>query len=599
MALSVQPLQNIGQISGVTTANSTPASTLKVAPLQNQGKITQVGQLSQMQEIKPKKSVQEFSAAIKQKYPAYANADDTQLAMAMVQKYPQYADQVDMPKPPTDVAQPQGKQGFFSRLGTDFKERYNKLVERNAATDRGEQSGLEFGLQFAGQVAGGVGDVIGEGLRSAYRTVTPQSVEDKVAAAGNKVGQVLASPNNPAGKAYQAASGFMQEHPRLSANLGAIGNIASLLPVGRSAKVAGEAAEQGVLRTVESQVPKLAGKVALGLEEKSATKALNATLDTISPVLTKGEKEAAIAAGRGEAGGLFKAGKILPSPQDIEIAKTVQDIVKPGASNIKNVNAVKSAIANVGSQLQQGLKEFKGIVSPSQFKSAIEAVERPLLIASDTTLNTAYDRVIAKATQLAGKQAGTLEGLWKARVAFDDFIEKQFPRLYDDARLTPMKTAITDIRQAWNDYIAGRLPDGNPYKEQLKTMSNMYRAIDQMSTKAIGELGQNAFSKYTNVIAKHPVMAFGAATGVGVGGYLIAPILTNPITLAALAAGGTVYYGGKAITSQTVRDILTHSLKTIADPAYREAVHGILRTMEQQGVKFGATELLPKDEPNY
>lgn len=63
---------------------------------------------------------QEFSAAIKKKYPAYANVDDNELVSAMVQKYPVYKSQIqgfesqDISAP---TAEPQGKTGLAG-IGT-------------------------------------------------------------------------------------------------------------------------------------------------------------------------------------------------------------------------------------------------------------------------------------------------------------------------------------------------------------------------------------------------------------------------------------------------------------------------------------------------
>lgn len=52
-----------------------------------------------------KQSVQEFSAAIKEKYPAYKEWDDTELANAIIEKYPVYKDQVSF-DPPKKKDQP-------------------------------------------------------------------------------------------------------------------------------------------------------------------------------------------------------------------------------------------------------------------------------------------------------------------------------------------------------------------------------------------------------------------------------------------------------------------------------------------------------------
>ena len=47
---------------------------------------------------KEKKSIQEFSASIKSKYPQYKDMEDGELVSKMIEKYPQYKDKVDLKK---------------------------------------------------------------------------------------------------------------------------------------------------------------------------------------------------------------------------------------------------------------------------------------------------------------------------------------------------------------------------------------------------------------------------------------------------------------------------------------------------------------------
>jgi len=101
-----------------------------------------------------------------------------------------------------------------------------------------------------------------------------------------------------------------------------------------------------------------------------------------------------------------------------------------------------------------------------------------------------------------------------ARSEFDAFIAKQFPNLYSSETLTPMRQAIRDVREAINDVVdsrlpEGKLPDGTSFRDSLKRQTLLYDAIENAAPKT-PKVGSNSITRFEQAIKKHPI-----ATGVG------------------------------------------------------------------------------------
>lgn len=133
--LSVQPLQNQGTISGVSTlpkpppisvAKPTAQPILKVAPpvqqkslsvqpLENKGQITSIGTATEQTPFTPKMTLDDFANSIKKKYPQYAGKDNISLAKAIIEKYPKYESNVYLPTKETEE-----KPGFLKTIGQEI-----------------------------------------------------------------------------------------------------------------------------------------------------------------------------------------------------------------------------------------------------------------------------------------------------------------------------------------------------------------------------------------------------------------------------------------------------------------------------------------------
>lgn len=162
------------------------------------------------------------------------------------------------------------------RVGSDFSSRVNDAADAQVSAEQGKQSPISAGLQTLGQGAGFVGDIGLEGLKSADNAVTGGKVGDVLAAALSKVGHTEAAQ-------YLLAKykEFSDQHPEASANLGALVNIASIVPEGEAADAAAQAAGD-VAKKAASKGAEIAGTV--GDTAKAAASGVGVTADALKDV---------------------------------------------------------------------------------------------------------------------------------------------------------------------------------------------------------------------------------------------------------------------------------------------------------------------------
>jgi hypothetical protein len=76
------------------------------------------------------------------------------------------------------------------------------------------------------------------------------------------------------------------------------------------------------------------------------------------------------------------------------------------------------------------------------------------MVKSETSLNNAYDLVKNKVKDLITKSKKKYSSLLEVRKEFDNYISKEFPDLYTNEKLTPIKSAIMTYRRTLNDFIS-------------------------------------------------------------------------------------------------------------------------------------------------
>lgn len=391
------------------------------------------------------------------------------------------------------VEDPTAHKGFLETVGSDLSKRAGQA---NDAINNGvahKINPLSSGLQTLGAGAGAIGDVVGDALGA----ITPDAIKKPLEAGVQKIAGAAA--NTGVGRAaIQGGSAFASQHPELSADLGALGNLATLIPGGKAVGLAKDAIGAGVGKAL--------GKTAL-----------DATIDSVSPILTAGKLDKSIAKKGLVTSGI--RGTITPEIDEgvKKVAKAVSESV-PDFDKLPTfadkLNATREAAYQMADDLKAKVEQSgKDIIFPQKELAAqLKAVEVPWAIKSDTTLMNQLNMARSAAMKISQENGGTVSSLFQTAKDFDRLVEKQFPNLYDRAN-APMRDAIRSTRDAINEFIEQKLPPGNKFREERFKQSLLWRAVDNMAPKARKEVGTTKLGRFTK---KHPLLTKGvthAASG--------------------------------------------------------------------------------------
>ena len=159
--------------------------------------------------------------------------------------------------PVSSVPEKPKEEGFFSRVGSDIKKRFDTMT----APENYGRTFEERALRTGGQIAGMANDVIGQGLKSAYNTLVPKATQNMFSEGAKNVADYYAKPIQSVTEGYGA---FKELMPEVAKNVEAIANIAGFLPMGKGAyeagKVATNVAKEGM--NIASDVALATGKSA-------------------------------------------------------------------------------------------------------------------------------------------------------------------------------------------------------------------------------------------------------------------------------------------------------------------------------------------------
>lgn len=401
------------------------------------------------------------------------------------------------------------QQTFVQDVGDSLGEAGMGVASAVGRAASGEINPLSGIWQGIGAVAGGVADVTSDALHHI------PLVGDVVKGAEDLIGRgATALAETDLGQStIQGYQKWAAAHPEAAGNVGAAFNIATAVPILKGVGAAKNSVKGAVSNVLHGKTDSLVDMVSKPLTPKKMAEA----------VTTRGTVKA----------GLLRETKLAPDPQGVRIAGVIRKEKIDVSTNkplLDNIVVLDKKVKEMADELKKKVDvEASGrIYSYKELESALKNIEKPLLIASDTTLNRAYARVLAKAMEIAKKKGGNVGNLLDVRRELDAFIKKQFPNLYRSEQLTPMRVAVRDIRETLNDFTAKNLPDGAGFRESLMGQHLLLKAIENMAEQAskgaTKEVGTNVLSRYGR---KHPVQkglikAGGQAAlqGAGIGGVM-------------------------------------------------------------------------------
>lgn len=212
--------------------------------------------------------------------------------------------------------------------------------------------------------------------------------------------------------------------------------------------------------------------------------------DNISPKYTTKEIQQKSAQGLEKQAGLLKETTYLPDKQEVELINTAKDIGL-WKNRVKNISIVRNEIENEAKILEKAVKEKPFVMPWQEVAKRIDQIEKPELVVWD--LEKPYENIKKKMLEFIRKRWFKWEWFLQWRKDFDLWVQKQFPDLYSNDKLTPLKSAIIDVRKTVNDILNEKMWS-DIVKKSLNKQHNLMIIRDNMASRAWRE-GENVLKK--------------------------------------------------------------------------------------------------------
>lgn len=412
------------------------------------------------------------------------------------------------PAPAQPYTAPQGSssqtQDSSPTLGDQINNRLSQAGTALGDAATGKINPISGILQTAGAAGGFVGDVTNDALE-----LIP-GVKQAEGLLGKGVGALA---NTGVGKSVVGAGeNFAQAHPELAGDIGAVGNIAGAV---------GSFEGVGALKdVVGGAIGKAVGK-----------DALSSTIADISPEIKAGTVKGAANVSKN---GAVKSG-ILGNISRAEdpVMREAAPVVVQNVPNFNKLptftdklNAIQDvAIPQEAQKLRTALSapDVQTIVNPDNYQEFLDKInteikDNPSLVGNNGETAARFLRIFQK--NLPQGQDATALDVLNARQALDKEALKFKPKVFDSAASNAYSEGLGTVRNAANELIGKMAPDAD-VQASLRRQSLLYKAADNLSTKADKEVGTSGLLRFAK---RHPHVAGvlkyaggSAAAGLGLG----------------------------------------------------------------------------------
>lgn len=425
--------------------------------------------------------------------------------------------------------------GIVSRIagdvGQSFNQRSQNVAQSKADVNSGKQSLFNGLLQSVGQVGGLINDTLFSVGKEALRSVAPGVIP----AAKGALASIASS--KPIQDIAKTGSDFAAKHPVIAKDAAAIGNIVSLLPIGKAGQVAAKGAEIGLKAagTVAAKTGEKVASVAARQTAKTASRtaetAFRDALDISRPKMTPKLEQAAFNEGRVGTQGILKPAPVAPSAQETRVAEALQPLVEEGRVSpkfapAKNRQEINIEVSRINHEVEQHVHDprFNQPFNEAQLRTRLKAAKDDLSIvfASDPTIERTYDAVADAMVKSVGKK--NVAGLFAARKSFDNIpaVKKLLDGLKGADGENLRREVVLTVRGAANDLIGEYLP---VYKDAMKRETNLLRASENIGTKIRGITQEGRVSSFLKTpkgkLLKQAAIGAGVAGGAISGGEAI------------------------------------------------------------------------------
>jgi len=214
---------------------------------------------------------------------------------------------------------------------------------------------------------------------------------------------------------------------------------------------------------------------------------------------------------------------IEPSKEDLEVAKSVQDVISPRQNIVKNLERVNNKIARVSeNEVLPFLKKNRTDIPEKEIAKALDKIEPSPLVKTDRTLENTFSLVKKRMLEvIREKKAYDNVKLWRRRIDMDEMMKNEFgDRMFNPEKNFAVKDAYLKGRDAINDLITTKTPGGKAgFGDQMKLLSKMFRARYNMAEGSYKMVGTTAIKR---MLQKYPwlkrIVAYGLLGG---GGYRV------------------------------------------------------------------------------
>jgi len=396
------------------------------------------------------------------------------------------------------------------------KEDLSKNAEVQAGGGSGVQklaSEVKTGLHVGGDIARGAFAPLTGAIGQIVEAQSDDPGTQK--AAKNPLISAILDKNNAI---HSKMDEWAKAHPEASRSLGDVFDIAGL---------AGgiEGAEGAITKTART-AEGMGANVEKVLSDRAATARKAKIQADVMPRMNTKVAEEAHSSGRvSDPQGIIR-GKINVEPDNFSKKATEAvaslDKYDPGATYTQKVNTVKEGISETADKLVKDIGDNNHPYTFKELQSKLKGVEIPETIKTGTPeLQKKGRRIVSKFMEIAQKNGGDISVLLKSRKEFDAYVEKEYPKVFDDPDSIGIHQLIKNVRNSGNDFIESNLPDGFGYKESLQKQTSLYDALDNLSEKAAkggenskfeGDIGTTRLQRFKR---DHPTATKVVAGGLG------------------------------------------------------------------------------------
>lgn len=403
----------------------------------------------------------------------------------------------------TGKAPEQADQGFLGNVASDVSNRIKQGAGAISGAVQGKINPLSGILQTAGAGAGAISDVLNEGLK-----VIP-GVKQGEELLGKGVGALAQTGLGQ--KISGGIQGFTDAHPELSADIGAVGNIASLIPIGKGIGIAGKAVSEGI------QVAKAGAKGALmegalgkTVADKVSQSALKEAVQIAAPKETKGVVTQGI-----KSGNTTKVKGFIQNAVNPQVERDAQELLPLVKNGLKATDDVEVQSNAIHDEIVKSAEEVKNhlngmdvvpVIQPDKLNEVFKTIQEAADKANILTGNAGE-----KAKQLLqefqsylpkGRDITPIDVL-NARQKLDSFI-KDLGRgkAFDPTTENAVSAALSEVRHGVNNLLYESVPD-LPIKKLIDHQSALYRILKNVADKGYKEVGSTRLDRFKT---RHPII---------------------------------------------------------------------------------------------